>query len=320
MAEKKLSREAWLSIPLAVLCVVLVVVLYAAYVYVPAEDLDFKSPYLKTVLSNFVDTGSCRIHYVHEGTGEKMILVHGASAWLYSYRDNLPALAQFFSVYALDMPGHGYTTSLQEEPAYDLDMMSETLLNFMDVLDIETANLVGHSSGGGWTIHFAHKNPERVRRLILIDSNGLDVPVTLTFRLLSYPIMGELFSNFFTTDDVKTGLEDSFFNKTLVTKEMIREIEAPLTFLDNRKAQYLCVRNQDWKVTEEEMQTIDIPTLVIWGEQDQYLDCGMACRFQEIMPKATVSIINKCGHSAHEERPDKVNRLIIEFIRGSEKG
>ena len=192
--------------------------------------------------------------------------------------------------------------------------MSGAIGEFMDALGIERASFVGHSSGGSWVIHFTAQHPERVNRLILIDSNGVDVPLKLTFKLLSYPLIGELFSKFFTTDDVKTGLEDAFFNRTLVTEEMIREIETPLTFRHNRPAQYRCIRNQDWTVTEREMAKIDNPVLVIWGKEDRYLDCCMAGRFPEIMPDATVVTLERCGHSAHEERPDEVNRLVRDFL------
>ena len=301
-------------IPLLLICLVGAAVYYAAYVYIPAEDRGYSSPYLKNIDSQFVNTSGFKIHYTRSGNGPPVILVHGAAAWLYSYRNNTTALSEEFTVYALDMPGHGYTIPLLDNPTYSLDMMSDALLEFMNTMGIEKTSIVGHSAGGGWAIHFTFKNPGRVKKLVLIDSNGLDVPETLTFKLLSYPVIGELFSKFFTTEDVKTGLEDAFFDKKLVTEEMIREIEAPLTFIENRKAQYLCIRNQNWKMTEEEMPHIRVPVLVLWGEDDLYLDSAMAQKFKEIMPDASVVILEECGHSAHEEQTDEVNRLITDFF------
>ncbi|MDT8273507.1 MAG: alpha/beta hydrolase, partial [Desulfomonilia bacterium] len=171
-------------------------------------------------------------------------------------------------------------------------------------------------SGGGWVIHFASQHPDRAKKLVLIDSNGPVHPVSLTFKLFCIPVIGELFSNFFTVDDLRKGLEDAFFDKTLVTEAMIQEIRAPLTFHMNRRAQRLCIRNTDYRVTAREMQAIANPTLVIWGEQDQYLDSRLANVFRETMPDARVVLISNCGHSAHEEKPDTVNRLIITFLNG----
>ncbi|MEA3470164.1 MAG: alpha/beta hydrolase [Thermodesulfobacteriota bacterium] len=312
------KRQSFLGplilIPLLLICLASAVVYYAAHVYTPAEDREYSSPYLKKINSQFVNTSRFKIHYTRSGNGPPVILVHGAASWLYSFRNNTTALSDEFTVYTLDMPGHGYTIPLLKSSSYSTDMMSDVLLEFMNTMGIEKANIVGHSSGGAWALHFAYRNPEKVKKLVLIDSNGLDVPVTLTFRLFSYPVIGELFSKFFTTEDVKKGLENAFFDKKLVTEEMIREIEVPLTFIENRKAQYLCIRNQDWKITEEEMPQIRVPVMVIWGEDDLYLDSAMARKFKEIMPDTSVVILEKCGHSAHEEKPDEVNRLITEFF------
>jgi len=95
---------------------------------------------------------------------------------------------------------------------------------------------------------------------------------------------------------------------------MIREAMTPLTFSQNRKAQYLSIRNQDWRITELTMPRIRIPTLVIWGKYDQYLNRSLADRFKQIMPNTQVVVIDKCGHSTHEEQADKVNELIIKFL------
>ncbi len=303
-------------VPLMLICLITAVVYCAAYWYRPAENRTYQSPYLRNITSGFVRTQRFRIHYTRSGTGPAIILVHGAGSWLYSFRNNVPGLAQNFTVYTLDMPGHGYTIPLAAGPSYDLDTMSGALEEFMDALGIDRADIVGHSSGGGWAIHFTHNHPERVRGLVLIDSNGLDHPVSLIFKLFTYPVIGELFSKFFTTEDVRRGLLDAFFNKELVTREMVCEIKTPLTFIENRRAQYLGIRNQDWKITQRELPRIAAPTLVIWGENDRYLSHSMAERFRDIMPDAFAEVLENCGHSAHEERPEKVNAMITAFLTG----
>ncbi len=314
MSKRRSFLGPLILIPLLLICLVGAAVYYAAYVYTPAEDREYSSPYLKKIDSQFVDTRGFTIHYTRSGNGPPVILVHGAAAWLYSYRNNVSLLSRRFTVYALDMPGHGYTRPILKNLSYDFDMMSDVLLEFMNTMGIDKANIVGHSSGGAWVLHFTYRNPGKVKKLVLIDANGLDVPLRLTFKLFSYPVIGELFSKFFTTEDVKTGLGDAFFDTTLVTDEMIGEVKAPLTYVENRRAQYLCIRNQDLKMTEDEMPHIGVPVLVIWGEDDLYLDSAMARKFKEIMPDASVVILEKCGHLAHEEKPDEVNRLISDFF------
>ena len=304
----------WL--PVSMFGIFISIACYLAYVYIPPENRAYQSPYLKSITSSFLDTDEFRIHYTHAGDGDPLILIHGSCAWIYSFRHNIPVLSKFFSVYALDMPGNGYTVPICDNPDYDLNMMSNAILNFMDKLQIRQAVLIGHSSGCGWALHFAILHPDRVKNLVLIDSNGFDIPEKLTFRIFYIPIIGELFSKFFTFEDVKKGIEDGFYSKALISDTMIRETMTPLTFFHNRKAQYKSIRNQDWQETERAMPEIHIPTLVIWGKYDQYLDSSLADRFGRVMPNARVKVLNNCGHSAHEEQPDKVNQLILEFLEG----
>ncbi|PIP38756.1 MAG: hypothetical protein COX19_10915 [Desulfobacterales bacterium CG23_combo_of_CG06-09_8_20_14_all_51_8] len=271
-------------------------------------------PYLKSITSNYLNTDEFRIHYTHAGEGDPLILIHGSCAWIYNFRHNIPTLSKKFSVYALDMPGNGYTIPICDNPDYDLNMMSDALLDFMDNKQIRQASLIGHSSGGGWAIYFASLHPERIKKLVLIDSNGFDIPEKLTFRLFYVPIIGELFAKFFTFENVKKGYKDSFYNKALISDSMIQEAMTPLTFFHNRKAQYLSIRNQDWHLTELALPQIKIPTLIIWGKYDQYLDSSLAERFSRTMPNTYVEILDNCGHSAHEEQAEKVNELILKFL------
>jgi len=314
MKKRKFFKQPLFWLPTLTVGILIIVVCYLAYVYVPPEDRSYQSPYLKSIESNFLNTDEFRIHYTHAGEGEPLILIHGSCAWMYSFRHIIPVLAKKFSVYALDMPGNGYTVPTCDNPDYNLKMMSKSILNFMDNKQIEQATLIGHSSGGGWALHFATLHPERIKKLVLIDSNGFDVPETLTFRLFYIPIIGELFAKFFTFEDVKKGYEDGFYNKSLVSDTMVQETMTPLTFFHNRKAQWLSIRNQDWRITELAMPQIQIPTLVIWGKYDQYLDFSLADRFKQIMPNIQLVVIDQCGHAAHEEQADKVNELITEFL------
>jgi pimeloyl-ACP methyl ester carboxylesterase len=314
MKKRKSFKQLLFRLSASALGLFIVVACYLAYVYVPPEDRSYQSPYLKSIKSNFLNTDEFKIHYTHAGEGNPLILIHGSCAWQYSFRHNIPVLAEKFSVYALDMPGNGYTVPICDNPDYNLNMMSNAILNFMDKMQIRQASLIGHSSGGGWALHFASLHPERVLKLVLIDSNGFDIPEKLTFKLFYIPIIGELFAKLFTFEDVKKGCEDAFYDKSLISDTMIQEIMTPLTFFPNRKAQYLSIRNQDWQQTELALPQIQIPTLVIWGKYDQYLNFSLSGRFSQTLPNSQVEVLDNCGHSAHEEKADMVNELIIEFL------
>jgi pimeloyl-ACP methyl ester carboxylesterase len=280
----------------------------------PAGDNLFTSKHLKTISSEYLQTHNFDIHYTKAGSGDPVILIHGGGMWLYSFRQNIPELSKKFTVYALDMPGYGYTVARTNNPRYSLDIMADILLDFMDKMGIEQASLVGHSWGGGWSILFTHKYPNRVVKLILIDSSGLKVRDIFEWNLLKYPILGEILVSRISVNGVRKRLENSFFHKERVTWEMVNEVFIPMNFSANKKAQCLLSRNQNWKTTHNAMTSIRKPVLLIWGDSDLYLKPVLAKQFLKRFPNIKLIMLEKCGHSAHEEYPERVNEIISEFL------
>ena len=274
-----------------------------------------RSEYLQAHASSFLSTGHFRIHFLHAGSGLPVILIHGGGVWLYSFRHNIGPLSEISSVYALDMPGYGFTSIVDHTLPMGLDTMTLAVREFMDGLHIDKATLVGHSWGGGWALAYALAYPERVDRIVLIDSSGLDVPDVPEWELLKVPVIGGILLRFLTPDMVRKRLELSFVHKDMVDDAMAREVHLPMKIPANRKAQTLLARNLSWSFIERRLDNLNHRVLLIWGEQDLYLDVGLSSRFKEKIKNITVEIIKDCGHSAHEEAPEQVNRFITEFLQ-----
>lgn len=236
--------------------------------------------------------------------------------WLYSFRQNFEYFSHHFRVFALDMPGYGYTVPLRDHCTYNLETTSSALFNFMKQLEIDRASFIGHSWGGGWVLDFAARYPEMVESLVLIDSSGFNVRDVFEWELLKYPVLGTLLMKFITAGSVKKRLKRSFYNTELVSQEMADEVYYPLTFSHNRKAQLELSRNQDWLTTETAMPEINQRCLILWGDHDRYLHPELLHRFQQQLPNAWTFLFKKCGHSPHEEFPDKVNPLIAAHLKG----
>jgi pimeloyl-ACP methyl ester carboxylesterase len=273
-----------------------------------------RSKYIQANASQFLKTRHFRLHYLHAGKGKPVILIHGGGMWLYSFRHNIVPLSRISSVFALDMPGYGYTSITDPSVGMGTDTMPLALREFMDELHIDKATLVGHSWGGGWALAYALANPERVDRLVLINSSGLDVPDVFEWELLKMPIVGSLLLRFLTLDMIKTRLEFSFFKKGIVDDAMAHEVHLPMRIPENRKAQALLARNLSWSNVERLLGKLEHKILLLWGEQDRYLDVGLVSRFKGKIKNLEVEIIKDCGHSAHEEAPGIVNRFIMDFL------
>ncbi|MCO6006143.1 alpha/beta fold hydrolase [Actinoallomurus purpureus] len=266
------------------------------------------------VESRFADTPRFRFHYVRTGTGSPVVLIPGGGEWLCSYRELIPALAHRHTVYAFDPPGHGYTEVLDPGFACTTDAMADAVGVFLDAVGLPQAALVGHSWGGGWALRFAESHPERVTRLALIGPTGLDVKDTWDWRILEYPLIGELATRFLREADVARMLRKSFAHPDRVTTEKVRRTWDAARRPANRRLILRLQRRVRWADTERELSRIHAPVLLIWGAEDRYLPATLAGRFTRRLPQATVRILPGCGHSAHEDCPAQVNPALEEFI------
>jgi pimeloyl-ACP methyl ester carboxylesterase len=287
--------------------------LYAAYFFQPREYTEFQSEYLEKTSTQYIELENYNAHYLSEGAGESVILVHGGGGWLYSYRSNISALSEHFEVYALDMPGHGYTTALNE-PIYDLDTYADFIYEFMEIQQIETATFIGHSWGGGWVTYFASKYPDKVDRMILVASSGLNVPDKSEWRYLNYPVLGEIISNFISLNATRSSLESMVYNSDFVTDIYTKELFAPLSRVDNRRSQFLSQRNLDWMITDERMAKLNQQILIIFGDSDPYFDNDYINLMNSVFENEIHVLRENSGHLPHEERPEEVNRIILEFL------
>ncbi|MGI5218886.1 alpha/beta fold hydrolase [Nocardia sp. CA-290969] len=293
--------------------VLAVLIVPAAYGEPPASD--YRSQYLSRVESHYVDTGLARFHYTRMGTGSPVVLVAGRGLWGYSWRDVIPALAAEHTVYAVDLPSQGFTELHRGDFAYDLPAMSQALVSFLDAVGLRRTALVGHSWGGAWSLYFAERHPERVERLVLLDSPGLDAEKASVTPLFTTPLVGELATNLTTRAFYADNIRGTFQNKHLVTDEVIDEFYAPFSRPANRAGFLSLWRNLDYRLTDAGLEQVTAPTLVLWGGADSWLPASQAGRLAERIPDATAAVLPGCGHTVHEDCPAQVNPLLAAFLR-----
>lgn len=138
-----------------------------------------------------------RMRYLTGGTGEPVLLLHGLADCKEAWQRLLPTLARRHRVFAPDLLGCGAS----EKPpiSYSLWAMAAYIRHFLDAVGVETANIAGHSLGGGLALHLYIQYPERVRRLALLASGGLGRQLPLSLRLCtltgSSPVIGALLAS-----------------------------------------------------------------------------------------------------------------------------
>lgn len=123
---------------------------------------------------HYVQIGETRIHYLDEGAGEPILCLHGEPSWSYLYRKMIPPLAAHYRVLAMDFVGFGRSDKYTDPAAYTFQMHRDTLVGFIETLDLQNITLVVQDWGGLIGLTVATQLPERFARLVIMNT-GLPV-------------------------------------------------------------------------------------------------------------------------------------------------
>ncbi|WP_085985673.1 alpha/beta fold hydrolase [Longispora albida] len=299
----------WLAAFPAVLVVAL---LWGAYGWSPAEQRDHRPP----ADGQFAETALARFHYVRAGSGTPVVLLSPGAASTFAWRPQLDALRARHTVYIVDLPGQGFTELRARDFTWDLDGMTRAVGAFLDAMGIEKAALGGNSWSGGWALAYAQRYPARVTALALLAPSGLDEKDPPAWELMKYPIAGELMASAGAASRSSTAsaVRGLFGHPELVTEAMVDEMWAPGTFTANRKSAYLLERGLDWRETQAALGRTSTPALILWGSGDTVLPVWQAARYRELMPSATVTVLDGCGHALTLDCAQPVASLMADFL------
>jgi pimeloyl-ACP methyl ester carboxylesterase len=264
-----------------------------------------------------------RLHYVTEGRGPAVILVHGLGGFAESWRHNVRALATRATVYAIDLPGFG--NSAKPRTRYRLSYFASAVRAFMDGLGIAQASLIGHSLGGAVGVTYALTHPSRVERLALVGAvvPGCGFRPSWIYRLVALRGLGEALSCAGCAPVYKAALARCFFAPDR------REIDF---FVDYRyaaradaaaRAAYLATLRDvrgDFDTHARDYRralgTLELPVLLIHGRQDHVVSRDHCAEVARVVPHAVVRWVDACGHFPQIEHVEAVNGWLVDFLAG----
>lgn len=222
--------------------------------------------------------GDDRAHYLKAGSGSPVVLIHGGASDSRDWVSTMTALSHRYSVYAPDLIGYGQSDRTRE--GYYLSDFSNFILGFIETLGLEHPALVGHSLGGRLCLEIALRHPERVSKLVLLDSSGLG----------KLSRLGSV---------VQTGF--------WAIRKLLRRPQPYPKFLarDGEDTHWLCV---------DELPNLRTPTLIIWKHHDPYLPLAIARRARELIPGAHLVVLPGYGHAPHGQNKDSFNSHLLDFL------
>lgn len=266
-----------------------------------------------------VTVDAYRMRYLRSGQGPALVLIHGLLGYSFSWRFNIPVLAQHATVYALDLIGVGFS----ERPRQcdrSLRATAERVLRFMGFAGIDAADVVGSSHGGGVAMLMAAVLPHRVRRLVLVAPvNPWSRHGCLRARLLGTSFGARMFRA--TAPSLRFmhefGLRQMYGDPSRIAPGTLegygRAVRIPGT-LDHLLGIMKCWPD-DMKEIEAALPLIaDIPTLLMWGSRDGAVLPSSAPKLQRHFHNAELVILEGAGHLPYEEVPEEFNRALLDFL------
>lgn len=273
-----------------------------------------------------------KIHYVVEGEGFPIVLIHGFGASAFHWRYNIPELAKKYKVYAVDLIGFGWSEKALIE--YDALVWRDQVADFLKEIVKEPTILVGNSLGGFTALVAAEASPERVVGVALLNSAGQfgDVDNTAAVseesvlqkfivkplkEIFQRVVLGFLFWQAKQPARIESVLKSVYKNTSNVDDYLVESITRPAADANAGEVYYrLMTRfmlNQRKYTLDSVLSKLSCPLLLLWGDLDPWVGPAKAVRIKEFYPNT--SIVNlQAGHCPHDEVPELVNKALIEWL------
>ena len=240
-----------------------------------------------------------KFKFIEEGEGEPLVLLHGLFGALSNFQD----LIEYFR--------HHYKVVVPILPLFDLDILHTSVgglakyaHKFLEARDYKNIHLLGNSLGGHVAMVYLLKHPGRTKSLILTGSSGLFENGMGD----TYPKRGDY-------EYIRKKTEVTFYDPKMATKELVDEVFS----ITNNRIRVIkiialaksAIRNN----LGDELNNINQPTLLIWGNNDTVTPPFVAKEFQRLIPNSELHFIDKCGHAPMMEVPEEFNIILHKFLK-----
>jgi pimeloyl-ACP methyl ester carboxylesterase len=269
----------------------------------------------------FVEVNGLRVRYRSAGEcGPVLVLLHGIGRTLEDWSENLLALGRSHRVFALDFPGCGFSD--KPNLPYTTPFLAGFVRDFVQTLNLERVVMIGNSMGGGISLEFSALFPELLEGLVLVAPAGMGPKGAQFLGLCSIPIFGEVISKPSRLGS-KRALEFLFADRAMMTQaRAARDFELSsqpgatraflkmLRFMANRHG----AKPTFYQRSLEHAAKLRVPTLIVWGVQDQILPVEYAPVAERVIPGSRLQVYDPCGHFPMLERAGEFNALLLEFL------
>jgi len=252
-----------------------------------------------------------RIVYLEGGKGETVVLLHGFGG----NKDHWTAFAKYLKGYHLvipDVPGFGESSQVPTD-SYTVENQVGRIARFVEVLKLDKFHVAGNSLGGALTATYGAKHPEKVLTLALMDTAG--APSQNKSELVMQLEKG---------NNLLLGNNAEDFDKLMVLI-FVKRPTVPTSFRKIMLADWIAHTEFSKKIWNDSLPLqfslapilplIQVPVLIIWGDQDKLLDVGGVAFLEKNLKKSRTVIMKDMGHCPMIERPEETATVYMSFLK-----
>lgn len=251
-----------------------------------------------------LDVAGLRLHVRDSGPKDApaVVLLHGFGSSLHTWEPWAQTLSSAYRVIRFDLPGFALTGA---DPTgdYTVARSMQVLTALLDRLAVKSASVVGHSMGGKIAWNFAARHPERVDKLVLVSPDGFATPGNPYGRQPEVSALAKLMRFVLPKTLLRSSLAPAYGDPSILTDAVVTRYHDLLLAPGVRAA---IIARMGQSVIEDPapaLQSIQAPTLLIWGEKDAMIPLANAADYIRIIPGATLVSLLGLGHVPHEEAP-----------------
>ncbi|MFM0627500.1 alpha/beta fold hydrolase [Paraburkholderia xenovorans] len=269
--------------------------------------------------SRFVKIMGADVHYVDEGSGELIVMIHGFASSLHTWNRVADELGREYRVIRLDLPPFGVTGPLRSGSGEIETMNLRTYRRFIDTflqaLGISRATFIGNSLGGLIAWDYAVRHREAVERLVLIDSVGFPMKLPIYIGLFNSALVRVSSPWLLPEVIVRSAVRNVYGDPRKIDAVTLRRYVEFFHGEDTRTAIGKMVPTLDFKdVDTDVLKTLDVPALVLWGAKDRWIPTAHAAEFTSRIPGAKLVMYPGLGHIPMEEAPERVMADLRAFL------
>jgi haloalkane dehalogenase len=279
---------------------------------------------------HYVGIGLHQMHYLEEGVGEPVVMLHGNPSWSFYYRHLIKVLSPYFHCIVPDHIGMGLSDKPGDDGyAYTLEQRISDIETFLQAKGIEkNITLILHDWGGIIGMGYARRHPASIKRIVLLNTAAFHLPSgkRLPFFIpFTRTALGAFFVRAF--NSFSAGATRIGVTRKAMPPDVRRAYTAPYNSWNNRIATLRFVQGIPLKEGDPGYDIVSdmeanlhlfrqIPVLICWGMKDKVFDHHFLEKWIEYLPQSSVHRYEDCGHYVLEDATDEIGKQVLDFLRG----